>query len=204
MTDLSRFKDEREINFAQYVALHGLSPRAAALKAGYAPSTADNRASQWIHDDPRIRSKHYLYEYLLELKATRANILGINEEWVLDRLKAIADVNICDFLDIQNVEIIDKAGVVRNIIDISLRRPFDQLTRAQQRTIKKIKNGIHGFEIEFYDTQKALEQIAKFLGMYDEDFTLSQVINTGTEESIAISATPAEAQAQYLENIKNV
>ena len=77
----------------------------------------------------------------------------MNEEEVLDALKAIAFSDFTDYIWIED-------GVVRV-------KDTCQLTPAQRSAIAGIKDAGKGVEIKLHDKQKAIELLVKYLGLFD-------------------------------------
>ena len=77
----------------------------------------------------------------------------MNEETVLDALKAIAFSDFTDYIRIEDGEVRVKDTC--------------QLTEAQRSAIAGIKDTGKGVEIKLHDKQKALELLVKYLGLFD-------------------------------------
>ena len=77
----------------------------------------------------------------------------MNEETVLETLKAIAFSDFTEYIWIED-------GAVRI-------RDSRDLSPAQRSAIAGIKDSGKGVEIKLHDKQKALELLAKYLGLFD-------------------------------------
>ena len=77
----------------------------------------------------------------------------MNEETVLNALKAIAFSDFTDYIRIEEGEV--------RVKDTGL------LTDAQRSAIAGIKDSGKGVEIKLHDKQKALELLVKYLGLFE-------------------------------------
>ena len=77
----------------------------------------------------------------------------MNEETVLNALKAIAFSDFTDYIRIEDGEVRVKDTC--------------QLSEAQRSAIAGIKDTGKGVEIKLHDKQKALELLVKYLGLFD-------------------------------------
>ena len=77
----------------------------------------------------------------------------MNEETILEVLKAIAFSDFTDYIRIEDGEV--------RVTDTC------RLTEAQRAAIAGIKDTGKGVEIKLHDKQKALELLVKFLGLFD-------------------------------------
>ena len=94
----------------------------------------------------------------------------MNEETVLNALKAIAFSDFTDYIRIEEGEV--------RVKDTGL------LTDAQRSAIAGIKDSGKGVEIKLHDKQKALELLVKYLGLFEtpqEDNSLRVELSGQTE-----------------------
>ena len=77
----------------------------------------------------------------------------MNEETVLNALKAIAFSDFTDYIRVEDGEVRVKDTC--------------QLSEAQRSAIAGIKDTGKGVEIKLHDKQKALELLVKYLGLFD-------------------------------------
>ena len=77
----------------------------------------------------------------------------MNEETILNALKAIAFSDFTDYIRIEDGEVRVK--------------DTRQLTEGQRSAIAGIKDTGKGVEIKLHDKQKALELLVKYLGLFD-------------------------------------
>ena len=125
-------------------------PAAAARNAGYAPSRAEN-AGRKLLQKPAVR------EALRRAEAVRPRLRLVTEQTVLGELTAIA---FSDFTDFVRVE--DGVAAVTDSRD---------LTYSQRAAIAGIKETGKGVEIKLHDKEKALELLAKYLGLFNREET---------------------------------
>ena len=78
----------------------------------------------------------------------------MNEETILDALKAIAFSDFTDYIRIEDGEV--------RVKDTGL------LSAAQRSAIAGIKDSGKGVEIKLHDKQKALELLVKYLGLFEK------------------------------------
>ena len=79
----------------------------------------------------------------------------MNEETILETLKAIAFSDFTDYIRIEDGEV--------RVRDTCL------LTDGQRAAIAGIKDSGKGVEIKLHDKQKALELLVKYLGLFGKD-----------------------------------
>ena len=145
---MGKLSDRDEMMAHEY--LKDYSAMAAAIRAGYAYSTAKN-ASEWIHPDhpkkPRLRQR------IDELMARKSARLGVSRERIIDEL---AKITFC-----QPERVIDfETGKVRE--DAA---PEDLAAIAGI----KVKDGkFTEREVKLHDKLRAAEMLARYLGMLDD------------------------------------
>ena len=136
-----------------------LNAKRAALRAGFAPGTA-NRASAWIKADspakPELRAE------IDRLIAERSRRTGVSADRVVRELARIAFANVTDVLDIA-------ASDVRSDIDRDDSAALAKIRRRQTA------DGVE-CEIHMHDKNRALELLGKHLGLFTENVKLQQVM----------------------------
>ncbi len=124
----------------------------------------------------------------------------IKREDILNDLRIIKDVNICDYMKIVKKErlvprIDEETGdsvLVPEEYEVLTYKATDELTVEQQKAIKSIEMTKTGIKYTFYDKDKAIDTINKMLGFYDNQIILNKTINTdflkdkSTEELLKI------------------
>ena len=145
---MGKLSDRDEMMAHEY--LKDYSAMAAAIRAGYAHSTAKN-ASEWVHPDhpkkPRLRQR------IDELMARKSARLGVSRERIIDEL---AKVLFC-----QPEKLIDfETGKVREDAE-----PEDMAAIAGV----KVKDGkFTEREVKLHDKLRAAELLGRHLGMFDD------------------------------------
>lgn len=127
--------------FVEYYR-RGLSPKNAAISAGYSPSVAEN-ASTEILQHPRVQ------EEIARRDAEFFESLGYDDpNWAIRKIVAIAASNPADIIDIQE--------------DGTYKVDLKKANREMLYAIKKIGYDIEGRpEVEFESKLKALESLQK-------------------------------------------
>lgn len=140
-------------------------PVGAAMAVGYSESTAKGKAHVM---------RHQLMYYIMPLHEARMAETGVTIDRVKQELSAIAFANEPDYYDNIDIETETGAETVKVVKDIK------RLPEHMQRAIKKIefKTIILGDSktyqvlenIELYDKQSALKELAEILGAHDPRF----------------------------------
>ena len=136
-----------------------LNAKRAALRAGFAPSTAKD-ASMWIN--PQHPEKPALRVEIDRLMAERSRRTGVSADRVVRELARIAFADLTDVLDIT-------ASDVRGDIG---RDDSAALARIKRR---QTADGVE-CEIHMHDKNRALELLGKHLGLFTENVRLQQVL----------------------------
>ena len=145
---MGKLSDRDEMMAHEY--LKDFSAMAAAIRAGYAYSTAKN-ASEWIHPDhpkkPRLRQR------IDELMARKSARLGVSRERIIDELAKIAFCQPEKLIDFGTGEVREDA------------EPEDLAAIAGI----KIKDGKYTErEVKLHDKLKAAEMLGRHIGMFDD------------------------------------
>jgi len=154
---MKKFVDEYLIDF---------NATAAAIRAGYSESTANEQGSQLLAR-PDIR------ELVAEGQKAIAERTQTFQDNAVDELKIVGFSDLADFLTVK------EGGIVEQ-------KSFDQLTKEQTKCIKKIKQTVRTshssdgtilhqtatLEIELHDKLKALELLGRHLGMFNDTLRL--------------------------------
>lgn len=118
-------------------------------------------------------------------QAKRQKRVEITQEKVLEELAAIAFANGADFATV------NQNGIVRIT-------PTSELPEEKRKAIASIKEGQYGTEVKVHDKVKALELLAKHLGMFDSknggseapENNIFEVIDQSTREEIGTDEIP--------------
>ncbi len=154
---MKKFVDEYLVDF---------NATAAAIRAGYSESTANEQGSQLLAR-PDIR------ELVAEGQKAIAERTQTFQDSAVEELKIVGFSDLADFLTVK------EGGIVEQ-------KPFNELTKAQTKCIKKIKQVVRSshsadgtilhqtavIEIELHDKLKALELLGRHLGMFNDSIRL--------------------------------
>ena len=157
--------------FAQEYAVD-LNATRAAVRAGYAKRGAAVTGSRLI----RKPNVEYWIAEAQELKARSRNITIAR---VLEEMRRLAFAQTTDMVEL-------KGGWVTI-------KDTDSLTTEQKSAILQIKQKKDGeLEVKFYDKQKALEMLAKYLGIFS-DANTGQSPGVQPQINIVFGEAPAAA-----------
>lgn len=148
-----------------------LNATQAAVRAGYAPKSAEKHAYQLLKR-PEVAAA---VQEAIERRSARTQI---TQDMVIRELAAIAFAMVTDHTSVA------EDGVVRVL-------PTEGLTEEQRRAIAGIKVSRYGVQVSNYDKVKALELLGKHLGMFGgreesvaEDNDLMERLLEQTEEDL--------------------
>lgn len=142
---MAKLRDKQERFVQEYLV--DLNETQAAIRAGYSKKTAAAIGYE------NLRKPHIRAEIEKRKKALQ-NKLEITQERVLQELAAIGFAKGTDY-----------ASVVSGVVLVT---DTDQLTEQQKAAIVSIKQTKDGVEIKLADKYKALELLAKHLGLLTE------------------------------------
>ena len=153
--------------FCRHYIANGYNGTDAAIKAGYSEATARSIASENL-------MKPYIAEFIKKLENPLISKLGIDENWVLTKLKNFSDVDINDFFEI------DKDGNVIKLKDLK------ELPREKTAAIESIKETRNGIEIKLVDKRLCVVDIGRHLGMFKD------VLHADVDEKISVEISYSE------------
>ena len=173
---MAKLTEKQKRFVAEYLV--DLNATQAAIRAGYSPKTANRIGSQNL-------SKVDVQTEIEKRRASLRNKLEITQEKVLEELAAIAFANGADFATV------NQNGIVRIT-------PTSELPEEKRKAIASIKEGQYGTEVKVHDKVKALELLAKHLGMFDSknggseapENNIFEVIDQSTREEIGTDEIP--------------
>lgn len=143
MTDRDeRFADEYLIDF---------DAQAAAIRAGYSPSTARNAAA-WIKVDGP--TKPALRRLIDERMARLKRRSGVTAERLIHELALVAFANINDIADPYTGELLR------------------DIAREDAAAVAEIRVSSKGSEVRMHDKLRAIELLGKRLNLFDDKLTL--------------------------------
>jgi phage terminase small subunit len=140
---------------------------AAAIRAGFSKRSAAQLGWQQM-EKPQVKAR------VKELMDKRSNEVEINAEWVLRRLSYIADVDLKDAYD--------KDGQLLRLSEMP-----ENLRRAVS-SLDVYENFLDGVEVgetkklRMFDKVRALEQIGRHLGMWNDSLNLNDKSKLTEEE----------------------
>lgn len=131
-----------------------------AYKAAYPKVKNDDVAAAAAS---RLKKEPEVAAYIEKRMKDRQKRTEITQDWVLEELRRIADVNGSDF-----AKVVIKDGCP----DVEL-IPTDDLSEEKRSAISAIKQGKYGISIESYDKVKALELLGRHLGMWNDKLDIN-------------------------------
>ena len=158
----------KQMDFVKYYC-ETVNGKESALKAGYKASNAtDTARKQLVRDDIQKAIQEYSKQAL-------ANN-GIDNDKLIKELKAIAESNITDFVnivkEIEEFEDYDEDGnpIVRKYETAELEyNETKKLSETQQKCIQSITKTKNGISVSLYDKTKAIDMLCRLGGMYDTE-----------------------------------
>ncbi len=154
----AKLLEKREMFCREY--LIDLNATQAAIRSGYSPKTAKSQGQ-------RLLTKADVQERLQELRLKRMEKVEISADRVLDELSKMA------FADISTMLNVSENGTV------SL-KTIDKLSPEQTAAIQEVSEyetdrGLRRFRFKMHDKLKALELIARHLGMLTDNITIKEL-----------------------------
>jgi len=159
----SQLSDKQALAVHEYF-MNGFNQGKALIAAGYSEATARTRP-QSVFDRPSVR------EEIRRRQANMAKKFEVDHEWVLKQLVDVAGAKLTDILVVQE----DGSAIV----DLNLLTPemstalaeftveeYNEGRGAEARAVKKIR-------VKPADKLRALEMIARHLGMFNDKLELS-------------------------------
>lgn len=173
---MAKLNDRQERFVDEYLVDHNAT--AAAKRAGYSEKTARSQGQ-------RLLTNVDIQAAIQKRQARLRGKLEITQERVLEELAAIAFANGADFATV------NQNGIVRIT-------PTSELPDEKRKAIASIKEGQYGTEVKLHDKVKALELLAKYLGMFDSknggseapENNIFEVIDQSTREEIGTDEIP--------------
>ncbi len=134
---------EKQKRFVQEY-LVDLNATAAAKRAGYSPKTASEQGA-------RLLANVKVQEEIQKAIEKRQNRVEITQDRVLQELAAIAFASGADY-----------ASIISGVV---MMNDTEELTEEQKAAIVSIKQTKEGVEVKLADKMRALELLAKHLGL---------------------------------------
>lgn len=149
----------------------------AALRAGYAKNTAEAKAPAWVKKR-RVEcppNKRHVWDAVQEAMDKRSGKIEVTADRVLAELCKIAFSNPEDYFEWAKQQP-DKDGRPAGKGGVEL-ISSDDLTRDQKAAISEISESFgqygNSIKMKFNDRQRALEMIARHLGMFNDGLNLN-------------------------------
>lgn len=179
---MGKLTDKQEQFCQQY--LIDLNATQAAIRAGYSEKTARQIAEQNM-------SKLYIQKRIIELKSRREKRTNITQDRVLQELAIIGFAKVTDFLRVVESSVEepkdypiedddgenDESGLPK-VTETKFFRGVEILETAKMpaeaiAAIASIKQGRSGIELKLHDKVRALELLARHLGMLNDKLTVN-------------------------------
>ena len=144
-----------------------LNATQAAIRAGYSPKTAKEIGAENL-TKPHIRA------HIDKAMAERSKRTGINQDRVLQELARIAFVKVTDLIDPETAEILTSASDddLAVIQGIKVKESWGDKVSSRER------------EIKIADKSKALEQLGRHLGMFNDKREVNATIHMDKLDNI--------------------
>ncbi len=175
---MHELNDPKQELFCQLYVVY-LDATRAAREAGFGgenPSSVPNAAHR-LRNDEKVKLR------IAELVKGHAEDMLVNDQYVLRKLKIIADAKIEDYIDIVVQTVMQDANgdVPAQVMQVNeiIWKPFDKLTPEQKGAIQSVRSNRSGIEIKLYDKSWSLDMIAKHIGFYERDN--KQKVETGVQ-----------------------
>lgn len=162
MNDSSRndgLNDKQRMFVEEYMI--DFNGKQAAIRAGYSPKCAEVTASKLLS-----KAKVHAYKEVLMAEASRRT--GVSVDRVIRELARLAFINPTKAVNFDTVELQRDAKE-------------DDLAAVASIRVKRIvtdDNEIEEREIKFFDKQKSLDSLGKYLGMFTEKVKIDANVTT--------------------------
>lgn len=162
---------KQEFFCRNYVA-NGHNGTQAAIDAGYSVDTAAVQATE-------NRRKPNIIAFIEQLEKPIKDKLGLNENWVLTKLKGFSETNMMDLFEVDNQTIeVGKGQRKRKIVFQRLRvKDLNKLPRTITDSIQEISQTKDGIKIKLVDKRASVVDIGKNLGMFKDAEATDAIIN---------------------------
>jgi phage terminase small subunit len=172
--------DKQRMFIEEY--LIDLNATQAAIRAGYSEDTARQIASENL-------SKPYIQEAIQEAKQERIERTKITQDKVLQELAKIGFANIKDYLSVEDFEIEagfeldengqpDKSKPIKKLVRGVKIFETEQLDDDKASAISEIRQTKTGISLKLHDKIKALEDIGRHLGMFNDKLNINADVVT--------------------------
>jgi len=160
--------DAREQRFVQEYLID-LAPKRAALAAGYAPSTADQKSFGWVSKSKS--TKPHVLAAIFKAQAKRSERTEITQSMVLNELWKMASANMLDYTRVQDdLLVLDLSDISREqaaAINKLVCEPVEIGYGDDKRVVQVVKR------FDLADKRQSLVDVGRHLGMFKETVNLS-------------------------------
>ena len=160
---------QEKIFIYEYITVRPLNPEKAALRAGYAPSTARSKSYLWVSNKKQCpKNKHHVLEAINEALKRLAQKYGVTAEQVFEEQTKLG------FSRMDNHVTVDEAGFVRA-------KSFEEMPEEAIAAIKTVEEKRRvistpagdqilesTFKFALHDKVAILRDMGKALGMYTD------------------------------------
>ncbi len=129
--------------------LNGCSKKQALADAGYSGHESGHRA----FSHPAVKKEIQRRQHIMSTKS------GVTADWIIERLKAIADANASDLM------VLDEEGMPRT--------DMTKMTPALRIALESYSTEGQNIKIKNADKLRALEMLARHLGMFNDKLELA-------------------------------
>lgn len=158
----------------------------AAIRAGYSEKTA-RYASEWLNEKnlqkPTSKYNPAIAAAIAARRTAVSEKLEITQEWVLQRLRAIAGADAADYVEVETAPA-QKLGIHPITGEVvMLPAGWEQYVKVidtadlppeKRAAIAGIKQGRNGIEVKLHDSLRALDMLGKYLGLFDTNAAAPQ------------------------------
>lgn len=133
----------------------------SAKDAGYAESTALKNAAMWVCEDRDKSIKPHVWDAVQEAIAARMERIELTQDWVVDKLRNLAEANIMDYItvDENGLAIVNLKGMSRDQAAALRGVKVKQITEDGKRVGEEV-------DLRLSDPKPALELLGKHVGMW--------------------------------------
>jgi phage terminase small subunit len=157
-----------------------LNATQAAIRAGYSSKTARSIGQ-------RLLTYVDVQNYMEQRMKSRNKRVEISQDMVINELAKIAFANTTDYVQVQT-----KGRSKKVIVKDTSALNDDQLA-----AISSIKDGANGIELKLHDKQKALELLARHLGLFNDKVQV--VAQVDIDNKIAYTDDELDGRIKELE-----
>ena len=154
---------KRQEFFCRNYVANGHNGTQAAIDAGYSKNTAAVQATENIR-------KPNIIAFIEQLEKPAKDKLGLDENWVLTKLKRFAETNLTDFFEIKTQKIsVGKGKRKREIVSQHLViKDLKKLPRELTDCLQEISQTQNGIKLKLVEKRMPVVDIGKTFGQFVE------------------------------------